>query len=40
MRKDYIHIQEFTADELETLIELTGVVKKASKGRAPMEGLC
>ena len=34
MKKDYINIQDFSAEELETLIELTGVVKKASKERA------
>ncbi len=34
MKKDYIDIQDFTAEELKTLIELTGIVKKASKERA------
>jgi len=34
MKKDFIDIQDFSAEELKTLIELTGVVKKASKERA------
>ncbi len=34
MKKDYISTQDFSAEELETLIELIGVVKKASKERA------
>ena len=34
MKKDYINIQDFSAEELEALIELTSVVKKASKERA------
>jgi len=34
MKKDYLHIQDFSAEELKTLVELTGVVKKASKERA------
>jgi len=34
MKKDYISIQDFSAEELETLVELVGVVKKASKERA------
>ena len=34
MKKDFIDIQDFSTGELETLIELTGVVKRASKERA------
>ncbi len=34
MKKDYIDIQDFSTEELKTLIELTGVVKRASKERA------
>ena len=34
MKKDYIHIQDFTAEELKTLVDLVGVVKRASKERA------
>ena len=31
MKKDYLHIQDFSVEELKTLVELVGVVKKASK---------
>ncbi len=34
MKKDYISIQDFSAEELKTLVELVGIVKKASKERA------
>jgi len=34
MKKDFIDIQDFSAEELKILIELTGIVKKASKERA------
>jgi len=34
VKKDYVDIQDFSAEELKTLIELTGVVKRASKERA------
>jgi len=34
MKKDFIHIQDFEASELEALIRLTGVVKEAAKKRA------
>ena len=34
MKKDYLHIQDFSAEALETLMELTGIVKKASEERA------
>ncbi|MCD6472083.1 ornithine carbamoyltransferase [Candidatus Aerophobetes bacterium] len=34
MKRDFIDIQEFTADELKTLIYLIEIVKKASKERA------
>jgi len=30
MKKDYINIQDFSAEELKTLMELSSVVKKAS----------
>jgi len=34
MKKDYISIQDFSAEELKLLVDLVGVVKKASKERA------
>ena len=34
MKKDFIDVQDFSAEELRILIELTGIVKKASKENA------
>lgn len=34
MKKDYLSIQDFSAEELKTLVELISIVKKASKERA------
>jgi len=31
MKKDYLRIQDFSAEELKTLVELISIVKKASK---------